>query len=87
LKRKINEEKTKRKYYYLTFLMMFALIPLYLYISIFPFGKKTIEEVKQLSNEELINYVDKTRIFNDEVDKIVYSFNYCKVDEDCEAFI
>jgi surface polysaccharide O-acyltransferase-like enzyme len=86
LKRNINNEKPKRKYYYLIFLIIVALIPMFLFISIFPFGKKTMEEIKNLSDEELIIYVNETRIYNPEIEKIVETFNYCEIDEDCESF-
>ena len=85
-KRKINWEKAKRKYYYLWTIIILSLIPMLMYISIFPFWKKTIEDVKQLSDEEIIIYFDETRIFNDEVEKLMGAFNYCETDEDCKVF-
>lgn len=85
-KRIINDEKPKMKYYYLTFLVVVFLIPLYMFISIFPFGKKEIGEIKNMSNEELIIYANNTKLYNLDIEEIIETLNYCEIKEDCESF-
>ncbi|MDR1988479.1 MAG: hypothetical protein LBQ24_07340 [Candidatus Peribacteria bacterium] len=74
------------KYYYLTFLVVVFLIPLYMFISIFPFGKKEIGEIKNMSNEELIIYANNTKLYNLDIEEIIETLNYCEIKEDCESF-